>query len=118
MIALPSNVRVWLACGHTDMRRGFDGLASQVQQHLGHDPFNGQFFVFRGKRGDLIKILCWDGQGLCLFAKRLEKRSLHLAAGQGRRGVADAGATVDAIRRHRLGASGDRQETGGESPPR
>jgi len=73
MIALPSNVRVWLACGHTDMRRGFDGLASQVQQHLGHDPFNGQFFVFRGKRGDLIKILSWDGQGLCLFAKRLEK---------------------------------------------
>jgi transposase len=73
MIALPSNVRVWLACGHTDMRRGFDGLASQVQQHLGHDPFNGQFFVFRGKRGDLIKVLCWDGQGLCLFAKRLEK---------------------------------------------
>jgi transposase len=56
MIALPSNVRVWLACGHTDMRRGFDGLASQVQQHLGYDPFDGQFFVFRGKRGDLIKI--------------------------------------------------------------
>jgi transposase len=73
MIALPSNVRVWLACGHTDMRRGFDGLASQVQQHLGHDPFDGQYFVFRGKRGDLIKVLCWDGQGLCLFAKRLEK---------------------------------------------
>jgi transposase len=63
MITLPSNVRVWLACGHTDMRRGFDGLASQVQQHLGHDPCNGQLFVFRGKRGDLIKILSWDGQG-------------------------------------------------------
>ena len=73
MIALPSNVRVWLACGHTDMRRGFDGLASQVQQQLGHDPFDGQLFVFRGKRGDLIKILSLDGQGLCLFAKRLEK---------------------------------------------
>ena len=73
MIALPSNVRVWLACGRTDMRRGFDGLASQVQQQLGHDPFDGQLFVFRGKRGDLIKILSWDGQGLCLFAKRLEK---------------------------------------------
>ena len=63
MIALPSNVRVWLACGHTDMRRGFDGLASQVQQHLGHDPFNGQFFVFRGKRGDLIKILAGTARG-------------------------------------------------------
>ena len=53
------------------MRRGFDGLASQVQQHLGHDPFNGPFFVSRGKRGDPAEILSWDGQGLCLFAKRL-----------------------------------------------
>jgi len=73
MIAPPPNVRVWLACGHTDMRRGFDGLASQVQQQLGQDPFSGQLFVFRGHRGDLIKVLCWDGQGLCLFSKRLEK---------------------------------------------
>jgi transposase len=73
MIALPSNARVWLAWWHTDMRRGFGRLASQVQQHLGHDPFDGQYFVFRGKRGHLIKVLCRDGQGLCLFAKRLEK---------------------------------------------
>jgi transposase len=73
MIALPSNVRVWLACGHTDMRRGFDGLASQVQQQLGYDPFDDQFFAFRGKRGDLIKFLSWAGQGLSLFAKQLEK---------------------------------------------
>jgi transposase len=71
-LALPSNIRVWLACGHTDMRRGFDGPASQVQQHLGHDPFDDQF-VFRGKGGDLIKNSILDGQGLCLFAKRLEK---------------------------------------------
>jgi transposase len=73
MIAPPPNVRVWLACGHSDMRRGFDGLSSQVQRELGQDPFNGQLFVFRGRRGDLIKVLCWDGQGLCLFSKRLEK---------------------------------------------
>lgn len=73
MIALAPNVRVWLACGHTDMRRGFDGLASQVQQHLGQDLFSGQVFAFRGRRGDLLKVLCWDGQGLCLFSKRLEK---------------------------------------------
>jgi len=66
-------VRIWLAAGLTDMRRGFDGLAALVQQQLGKDPFSGQLFVFRGRRGDLIKILCWDGQGLCLFAKRLEK---------------------------------------------
>ena len=73
MIAPPPGVRVWLACGHTDMRRGFDGLSSLVQQQLGQDPFSGQLFVFRGRRGDLVKVLSWDGQGLCLFAKRLEK---------------------------------------------
>jgi transposase len=73
MIAPSPNVRVWLACGHTDMRKGFDGLAWLTQQQLGQDPFSGQLFVFRGKRGDLIKVLCWDGQGLCLFAKRLER---------------------------------------------
>jgi transposase len=69
MIAPSPNVRVWLACGHTDMRRGFDGLSLQVQQRLSHDPFSGELFVFRGRRGDLIKILVWDGQGLCLFSK-------------------------------------------------
>ena len=73
MIAPAPNARIWLACGHTDMRRGFDGLSSQVQQQLGQDPFAGALYIFRGRRGDLIKILCWDGQGLCLFSKRLEK---------------------------------------------
>ena len=55
------------------MRRGFDGLARQVQQVHGQDPFCGHLFVFRGRRGDLVKVLFWDGQGLCLFAKRLER---------------------------------------------
>lgn len=73
MIAPPSGVRVWLAAGVTDMRKGFDGLAALVQQRLGQDPFNGQMFVFRGRRGDLVKVLSWDGQGLCLYAKRMEK---------------------------------------------
>ena len=73
MIAPPPGVRVWLACGRTDMRKGFDGLSARVQQQLGKDPFSGQLFVFRGRRGDLVKILSWDGQGLCLYAKRLEK---------------------------------------------
>ncbi len=73
MISLPAGTRVWLAAGATDMRRGFDGLARQVQQVLGQDPFCGHLFVFRGRRGDLVKVLFWDGQGMCLFAKRLER---------------------------------------------
>ena len=55
------------------MRRGFDGLARQVQHVLGHDPFGGHLFVFRGRRGDLVKCLWWDTQGLVLYAKRLER---------------------------------------------
>jgi transposase len=55
------------------MRRGFDGLARQVQEALGQDPFSGQLFVFRGRRGDLVKVLWWDGQGLVLYTKRLER---------------------------------------------
>jgi transposase len=73
MIAFPAGVRVWLATGHTDMRRGFDGLALMVQEKLKHDPHSGQLFVFRGRRGGLIKVLWYDGQGMCLFAKRLER---------------------------------------------
>ena len=73
MIGLPSGARVWLAAGRTDMRKGFDGLAAAVQERLAQDPFGGHLFVFRGRRGDLLKVLWGDGQGLCLFAKRLEK---------------------------------------------
>jgi transposase len=73
MIALPAGVRVWLAAGATDMRKGFDGLAAAVQLQLSEDPFSGQLFVFRGKAGDRIKILWWSGDGLCLFSKRLER---------------------------------------------
>ena len=73
MMGLPAGTRVWLAAGRTDMRKGFDGLAAAVQERMAQDPFCGHLFVFRGRRGDLIKVLWWDGQGLCLFAKRLEK---------------------------------------------
>ena len=73
MIAIPPGVRVYLALAATDMRKGFDGLSMLAQQVLAQDPFSGHLFVFRGKRGDLLKILYWDGQGFCLFAKRLEK---------------------------------------------
>jgi transposase len=73
MILVPAGVRVWLATGHTDMRKGFDGLALIVQETLKHDPHSGHLFVFRGRRGELIKCLWHDGQSLCLFAKRLER---------------------------------------------
>ena len=73
MIGLPTGTRVWLAAGVTDLRRGFDGLAAQVQTTLAENPFSGHVFVFRGRRGDLIKLLWWSGDGLCLFAKRLER---------------------------------------------
>jgi transposase len=73
MITVPAGVRVYLALGATDMRKGFDGLSVQAQEVLRKDPFSGHLFVFRGRRGDLIKVLYWDGQGLCLFAKRLER---------------------------------------------
>ena len=73
MIGLPSGTRIWLAAGLTDMRRGFDGLAALAQNALAQEPFSGHVFVFRGRRGDIIKLLWWDGQGMCLFAKRLEK---------------------------------------------
>ena len=73
MIPVPANTRIWLAAGVTDMRRGFNTLAAQVEQALTLDPFKGHLFVFRGRRGDLIKIIWWDGQGACLFAKRLER---------------------------------------------
>ena len=69
---LPPATRVYLACGCTDMRKGFDGLAAIVQTGLSLDPYGGALFLFRGRRGDLIKALHWDGQGLCLYAKRLE----------------------------------------------
>ena len=73
MIGLPSGVRVWLACGTTDMRKGMDGLALLAQQVLMEDPFGGAVFAVRGKRGGLVKLLWFDGQGMCLFSKRLEK---------------------------------------------
>lgn len=73
MIALPSGARIWIAAGVTDMRKGFDGLAALVQETLAEDPFSGQMFVFRGRRGDRVKLLWWDGDGLCLLAKRLER---------------------------------------------
>lgn len=73
MIPVPSEVRVWLAVGHTDMRRGMNSLALQVQEAMKRDPHAGDLYVFRGRRGNLIKILWHDGLGMSLYAKRLER---------------------------------------------
>ena len=70
MISLPAGTRVWIAAGVTDLRRGFTGLSAVVQVALEQDPFSGHVFVFRGRRGDLIKGLWWEGDGLCLFANQ------------------------------------------------
>lgn len=67
MIGLPAGVKVFLACGRTDMRKGMDGLAMQVQECWSRTRFRGHVFCFRGRRGDLLKALYWDTQGLCLF---------------------------------------------------
>ena len=80
MIGLPSGTRVWIAAGHTDMRKGFDGLAALVQTALAANPHSGHVFVFRGRRGDIIKVLWSDGQGLLLLASGLRR-----AASCGRR---------------------------------
>jgi transposase len=73
MTLLPSGVKIHVALGATDMRKGLDGLAMLVQGTLKQDPFAGHLFVFRGRKADLLKILFWDGTGLCLFTKRLEQ---------------------------------------------
>jgi transposase len=73
MIALASGLRIYLACGITDMRKGMIGLSMLVQQTLSEDPFGGAAFAFRGRRAGLIKLIWHDGVGLCMLTKRLEQ---------------------------------------------
>ena len=77
MIAPGGGVRVLIATSPVDFRKGMDGLAALVKEHLGDDPFCGAIFVFRAKRADRVKLICWDGTGLCLYAKRLEQGSFR-----------------------------------------
>ncbi len=77
MIPVPSNTRVWLAAGVTDMRRGFNTLAAQAEKTLAADPFSGHLFVFLNRRRDRVKILYWDKSGYCLWYKRLEAGQFH-----------------------------------------
>jgi transposase len=83
MIPIAPGVRVWIATGHTDMRRGMNSLALLVQEALRRDPHGGDLYVFRGKSGKLIKILWHDGLGMSLYAKRLERGRFIWPASQG-----------------------------------
>ena len=105
-VALPAGTKVYLALAPVDMRKGYDGLAASVQQILQRDPFSGQLFLFRGKRGDRLKALWWDGGGLCLFAKRLEKGRFVWPRVEEGAIALTPGAAGDADRRSRL-AAGD-----------
>ena len=73
MITLDSGLRIYLACGVTDMRKGMTGLAMLVQQSLSENPFDGSVYAFRGRRSGLIKLIWHDGIGLCMLPKRLER---------------------------------------------
>ena len=102
MIPIPTGVRVWLATGYTDMRKGFASLALQVQEVLHRDPLSGHLFCFRGRRGNLLKVIWHDGQGACLFTKRLERgRFLWPSPADGVVTISFGAARLSSVR-HRL----------------
>ncbi|MGF6531478.1 transposase [Paraburkholderia sp. GAS206C] len=111
MIGLPVGTRVWLAAGVTDMRAGFNSLAAKVQTVLERDPFCGHVFVFRGRRGDLLKVLWWSGDGMCLLMKRLEKGRFVWPQADGGVICLSPGATINAAGRHRLAATDENGTT-------
>lgn len=112
MIAFPAGARVWIAGGVTDMRCGMNSLALKVQQGLGRDPHGGEIFCFRGRKGDLIKILWHDGVGMSLYLKRLEAGKFIWPVSQNASAVpvsaAQLGYLLEGIdwRNPRLGRSG------------
>jgi transposase len=106
MIGLPAGTRIWIVAGVTDMRRGFVGLAGMVQTALAENPFSGQVFLFRGRRGDLVKVLWWDGDGLCLFAKRLERGRFTWPQAASGTVSLTGGAALDVVGRDQLASSG------------
>jgi transposase len=82
-------VKVYLATGPTDMRKGFDSLAALVRDYLGHDPLCGHLFLFVSRHRDRIKILYWDADGFAVWYKRLEEGTFRLPA------QTSAGASVE-----------------------
>jgi transposase len=77
MLTLPAAIRVYLAPGATDMRKSFDGLSAAAKQVIGKDPLSGHVFVFCNRRRHILKLLCWDGSGFFVVAKRLERGRFH-----------------------------------------
>ena len=112
MIPVPMNTQVWLAVGVTDMRKGFAALAAQAEQTTQQNPFSGHMFVFRGRQGDLIKIIWWDAQGACVAIvtrtngvpmatlQTAGEGAVRVAFGEGRQDRPDPGAAGDAAGRH------------------
>lgn len=77
VLSANAQVRVYLCTAPMDMRKGFDSLASLVDHTLKLDPVSGHWFVFRNRKGDRVKVLCWDGSGLVLYYKRLDQGVFH-----------------------------------------
>ena len=110
MIGLPAGTRIWIAAGVTDMRRGFHGLSAQVQTVLEQQPLSGHVFVFRGRRGDIVKVLWFDGD----VGQAAGARALRLASGNGWYGISEPGADIDVAGRHRLESASPDSRTGHE----
>ena len=104
MIVPPTGVRVLVATKPVDFRKGMDGLAAYVQEQMQADPFSGVVYVFRAKRSDKVKLLFWDGTGVCLVIKRLEGAKFRWPGNPGRRDASIAGPALRASRGARLGA--------------
>lgn len=83
MLTLMPNVRVFVCTQATDMRKSFDGLSGMVEEVVRQSPLSGHLFVFRNRRGDKLKVLYWAGDGLCIWAKRLEAGTFELPVGEG-----------------------------------
>ena len=107
MITVPAGVRILVASKPVDFRRGADSLAALVREQLRQDPFSGTLFIFRSKRADRLKILAWDGSGLVLFWKRLERGAFRwppITDGVMRLSASQMAALVDGLDWSRLHA--------------
>ena len=114
VIGLPAGTRIWIAAGVTDMRRGFHGLSAQVQTVLEQQPLSGHVFVFRGRRGDIVKVLWFDGDGLMSAGQAARTWTLCMAPGDQWYGISKPCSALDAARRDRLESTAPDGRTGDE----